>query len=195
MRLGFHKTLQKGFRRTGNPDLVNDISWYNSKSAFKSHVLGIIQDEFLFKHDDKSRYWYQVSKTKGLGELFILKFQHKLCFTEILKNQTLSESFMRGFQFRRVGWWIISAHQKLSEAFIKEFKDKVDWDTISIHQTLSESFIRKFQDKVDWDCISLYQKLGEPFIREFGSKINWRAIWCYQILSDSFKKEFGHTIN
>ncbi len=54
-------------------------------------------------------------------------------------------------------WEFISVHLKLSEPFIKEFKDKVDWFYISIHQKLSEPFIKEFYNKVYWYQILLYQ--------------------------------------
>jgi hypothetical protein len=68
-------------------------------------------------------------------------------------------------------WSCISHSQKLSEEFIREFKDKVDWFHISQYQKLSEEFIREFKDKVDWSYISQYQKLSESFIREFKIKL------------------------
>ena len=42
--------------------------------------------------------------------------------------------------------------------------DEVNWDKISAYQKLSEDFIREFKDKVNWDKISQYQKLSESFI-------------------------------
>jgi hypothetical protein len=50
-----------------------------------------------------------------------------------------------------VNWIYISYFQKLSEDFIREFKDKVSWDHISASQKLSEDFIRKFKYKVNID--------------------------------------------
>jgi hypothetical protein len=38
--------------------------------------------------------------------------------------------------------------QKLSEEFIKEFKNEVDWDFISKYQKLSEEFIKEFKNEV-----------------------------------------------
>jgi len=69
-------------------------------------------------------------------------------------------------------WEYISSYHKLSENFIKEFKDKVDWGYISRFQKLSENFVREFKDKVNWECISEYQKLSEDFYKEFKDKIN-----------------------
>ena len=50
--------------------------------------------------------------------------------------------------------------------------NNVNWDYISFSQKLSEDFIREFKDKVDWDYISYYQKLSQDFIREFKDKVN-----------------------
>ena len=41
--------------------------------------------------------------------------------------------------------------KKLSEDFIREFKEKVDWDNISQSQQLSEDFIKEFNLKIDND--------------------------------------------
>jgi hypothetical protein len=46
-------------------------------------------------------------------------------------------------------------YQKLSEAFIEKYKDRVDWDYISKHQKLSHDFIIKYKDKIYWNCIKL----------------------------------------
>ena len=90
-----------------------------------------------------------------------------------------------------VNWTLISKHQKLSEDFIREFKDEVAWTRISSYQKLSEEFIREFQDKVYWSHISSYQKLSESFIREFKDKVYWDNISDIQKLSDNFCKEFN----
>jgi hypothetical protein len=99
------------------------------------------------------------------------------------------------FQDNVLWWNSLCAHQKLSEDFIREFKDKVDWTYISIRQNLSEDFIREFQDKVDWDNISEFQKLSEDFIREFQNKVNWLYISEFQKLSEDFIREFQNKVN
>ena len=60
---------------------------------------------------------------------------------------------------------------KLSESFIRKFRDKVWWYNISYYQVLSEDFIREFKDKVDWRCISKKQNLSKDFKKEFKDKI------------------------
>ena len=68
-------------------------------------------------------------------------------------------------------WVDISAEQKLSEDFIREFKDYVSWFCISINQKLSEDFIREFKDYVDWGRILCHQSLSEDFIKEFEDRV------------------------
>ena len=106
----------------------------------------------------------------------------------ISARQKLSEDFIREFK-DNVDWYWVSSHQKLSESFIREFQDKVDWGRISITQKLSEDFIREFKNKADWVYISAYQ-LSESFIREFQDKVDWYCISRYQKLSNEFIEEF-----
>jgi len=115
-------------------------------------------------------------------------------WTSISHYYKLSEKFIREFK-DKVDWYYISEYQKLSEKFIREFKDNVYWYYISIYQKLSEKFIREFKDKVNWDAISIYQKLSEKFIREFKDKVNWHYISKYQKLSKKFIREFNINIS
>ena len=112
----------------------------------------------------------------------------------ISRYQKLSEDFIREFK-DEVNWVCISENQKLSEDFIREFKDKVNWFWISKYQKLSKDFIREFKDKVNWFWISKYQKLSEDFIREFQNEVDWGCISAYQKLSEDFIKEFNLKIN
>jgi hypothetical protein len=61
-------------------------------------------------------------------------------------------------------WGEISIRYKLTEDFIRKFKDNVNWSLISEYQKISESFIREFKDDVDWHCISVCHKLSEDFM-------------------------------
>jgi len=108
----------------------------------------------------------------------------------ISEYQKLSEDFIRKFR-NQLNWLDVCEYQQLSENFIREFQDRVDWYNISKYQQLSENFIREFQDRVDWYNISAYQKLSEDFIREFKYEIEWTDISKYQKLSPEFIKEFN----
>ena len=115
-------------------------------------------------------------------------------WTYVSYHYKLSDNFIREFK-DKVDWSQISVYQKLSEDFMREFKDELVWTNISIYQKLSENFIREFHDMVDWTAISKYQKLSENFIMEFSDMVDWCRISAHQKLSDSFICEFGNKIN
>ena len=123
-----------------------------------------------------------------------LDAQEKVNWDSVSANQKLSEDFIREFK-NKVHWAYISIHQTLSESFIREFEDKVNWKYISLSQKLSESFIREFQDKLNWNYISSNHRLSESFIREFKYKVDWYYISYNQTLSENFIREFKDKIN
>ena len=88
--------------------------------------------------------------------------------TIIMKNRLAYLNKELGTSYKllkEIDWYYISEYQKLSEDFIREFKDKVDWYYISQSQQLSEDFIREFKDKVNWNIYLFIKKLSEDFIR------------------------------
>jgi hypothetical protein len=91
-----------------------------------------------------------------------------------------------------VGFDYLSAYEKLSEDFIRKFKDKFDWRVLSYFQKLPEDLIREFKDKVDWMGVSVYQKLSEDFIEEFQDKVSWGHIASHQKVSKKFSEKFAY---
>jgi len=56
---------------------------------------------------------------------------------------------------KRMSWYDISETLRLSEDFIREFKDKMQWILICRNQTLSEEFILEHKEYIDeWDLWS-----------------------------------------
>jgi len=126
--------------------------------------------------------------------LYMIENNIAIDWYSISVQRKLSEEFIREFK-DNVVWYKILMYQKLSEEFIREFEDKIKWYPISRYQKLSEEFIREFEDKIDWYRVSRYQKLSEEFIREFEDKINWYEISMYQKLSEEFIREFKDKVN
>lgn len=79
--------------------------------------------------------------------------------------------------YKTLDWSWISEKHKLSESFIREFRNHVDWKVVSFKYILSESFIREFEDKVDWIGVSSHIGLSEDFIREYKHKIDFDSDW------------------
>jgi hypothetical protein len=47
-------------------------------------------------------------------------------------------------------WFKISRSGKLSEEFIREFKDIINWGNLCVNQVLSDDFLIEFQDNINW---------------------------------------------
>ncbi len=62
----------------------------------------------------------------------------------MIGNQIILYKFIK--TNKNVGLYSISFHYKLSENFIREFKNKVDWEEISMHQKLSENLNQNLND-------------------------------------------------
>jgi hypothetical protein len=90
-------------------------------------------------------------------------------WNSLLKDHLFSEEELRKIisHVNDIDWEIISSCQKLSEAFIEEFQDKIKFGTISKYQILSEVFIRKYKDVLDLKIVANHQKLTPEFIKEF----------------------------
>ncbi|GIX80294.1 uncharacterized protein CDAR_394051 [Caerostris darwini] len=159
---------------------TNDYSKSETQNMFFYSDTADTMDINKLKYDGMIEYWITANGQDYPEYHYKVNFPNKdynNAYTALLKEgyngkQTLSEAFIREFQ-DKVAWVNIPGNQKLSVDFIREFQDKVDWKEISEYQELSEDFIREFQDKVDWGNISgkRYQKLSEDFIREFQDKV------------------------
>jgi len=103
----------------------------------------------------------------------------KIGIYDILKKYTVSEEFLRHYIENRYiagpNWWPVHS-QKLSEQFIRDFRDKLDWLWICIHQNLTESFMREMKDYVRWNTAAEYQKMSSDFILEFVDRLNYYCL-------------------
>ena len=95
-------------------------------------------------------YWYYISQCQKLSEKFIEKYQDKINWNLISKNQNV----------------------KLSESLIEKYQDKINWNNISEYQLLSENFIKKYQDKINFSLLLKNKKILKNIIKEEIVKIN-----------------------
>jgi hypothetical protein len=155
------------------------------------NLVKLLYINFLYDNEIKkeSKILLDSFNKKHNKKLNTLPNKYNYFWNHISVFEKLSESFIRKFK-DKLDWSNISKFQKLSESFIKEYKHYVDWYNISKFQKLSESFIREFKDKIVWHVILKHQKLSENFIREFKDKVDWTYISSYQKLSDEFWEEF-----
>jgi hypothetical protein len=101
------------------------------------------------------------------------------------KKIKLSEKFIRKYK-DRLNIKALSESRKLSESFIRENIGEVCFNGISRKSELSESFMNKYKDKIDWYWISKSQSLSEQFIDENISSMSLYDILSKQPLSLNF---------
>jgi hypothetical protein len=58
----------------------------------------------------------------------------------------------------------------VSEAFLRDFKDRIDWRTVSMRQKISLEFVREFAHLIDWRYLSYNSHLTGDIIAEFRDK-------------------------
>jgi len=108
------------------------------------------------------------------------------------KSKNLKQFFYDKFIRNTIDYSFIEKYPELISLFKNSKKlnlDNLNLNYISYYGKLSESFIREFKDKVNWSIISPYQKLSEEFIREFRNRLDLDEIedsWNYK--DESFKK-------
>ena len=107
------------------------------------------------------------------------RLTHKIGMYDILKRYTVSEEFLRYYIENRYiagpNWWPVY-RQKLSEQFMRDFRDRIDWMSICICQNLTESFMREMKDYVKWNYAAENQKMSKDFIIEFHDRINYYCL-------------------
>ena len=110
-----------------------------------------LSEDFVRKY--KSVWnWKGVGQVKQFTEPFLREFENKWDWNwNIAHCQRVSEAFIRDFahKFSESGWSNISQMQTLSEDFMREFADKLDWMYIFKHQKLSDAFKKEFKHKLD----------------------------------------------
>ena len=87
-------------------------------------------------------------------------------------------------------WYHLSGNRKLSEKFMREFKDELYWKPISRKQVLSEDFIREFKDYIDWQYASYCQNLSTAFLIEFKKEIHWNDYFYELEIEFEFMKQY-----
>jgi len=90
---------------------------------------------------------------------------------------------------RKSDWMMISTF-KLSEDFVRKFKNYICWKTYTKNPNITIDIIREFKDYIDWYTMSKYVKLSEEFIREFKGYVSWQVISSDKKLSEDFLNDF-----
>lgn len=139
----------------------------------------ILSENYIRENEDKLN-WVLLSKWQRMSEDFMREFQDKLHWKNITRHQEISDDFMCEFE-DKIDWRYLAKdiHNGFSEKLFRKINsiapELINWKEIS-KEKLSENFIREFKDKVHWGNISEYQELTDDFIDEFADVVNWRFI-------------------
>ena len=114
-----------------------------------------ITDKLFFYNNEGRLDWEKVSNHKNLTEVALKRCPDRLNWTAVCKNSIINEDLLEElYQYLDLGEVVV--HQKLSEKFIvNHMKDlKIFMEDICDSQKLTESFIREYKDIVDWRAVS-----------------------------------------
>ena len=76
-------------------------------------------------------------------------------------------------------WEEITVHSKLSEDFIREYKEKLNLSSVIYHQKVSKDFLREIMlecDDIFWRNFSSSDSINNTYFNEFKHKIHWTNI-------------------
>lgn len=107
---------------------------------------------------------------------------------KILRNEDLDEKFFDFFMYDtdlNINKYVLSQFVKLSENFIRKYKNDVIWTRISHHQKLSIDFIIEFENEICFYDLSYNKYLDLNIIRLYPSKIEYNNIF-YAIETNVF---------
>jgi len=127
-----------------------------------------------------------------LSQDFIKKYINDSNYSyKISLNKNLSEELITDLDDAKINWDNYFSTHKLSEDFIRKFKDKVSWTTIINTQDLSEDFLMEFKDEIKWHDIitEVYKNLPKNIIENIKNNIKWDDIFYYTLTEwDEIKK-------
>lgn len=153
-----------------------------------------LTDDIIEEFIDNIDFSSLIGNKTILSEYIIEKYSNKIDKYTLFSKQYFSEDFLN----KHTDWWLydslvcnaVISHQKVSENFIRTYKDKLKWSAVTKYQTMSEDFIKEMRDYVDWDLVLDYQKLSLDFICKMKYYFNETQI----ILSENIPAEYKEVI-
>ncbi len=90
-----------------------------------------------------------------------------------------------------------SMHEKRGTkaySFVEEFIENISWSYVFFcnKNKLSEDFIREFKDKIDWSLIGYSQDLSEDFIYDFKDRLHLPYLIKRNVITEHRLKELEY---
>lgn len=151
--------------------------------------------ESFIREFDENLNWKAISNSQELAKDFIREHAKKIYWRCILQHFKFDVDFldeMSSYFITPIEWGAVCEYQKLDQKFIDKYADYlIGNEQLISKQRLSEEFMRLWRNKLNWYHLIANQKLSESFIEENIDRIgSWRAVFKYQKhLSPTFKKK------
>ena len=151
-----------------------------------------LSDDIIEEFIDKIDFRLLIGNKTILSEYIIEKYSNKINKNTLFWKQYFSEDFL----CKHTDWWLydsadcyaVTSHQKLSENFLRTYKDNLNWSSVTKYQTMSEDFIKEMRDYVDWDLVLDYQKLSLEFISKMKYYFNEAQILLNENIPAEYKE-------
>lgn len=137
-----------------------------------------LTEQFIEENKDDLN-WKHIVKWIDLSEPFIEKFADRLTWDYILLYQTqITDEFILKHKNDFKHWDYLGVYRETSIDLAYKILDKINWPAYSAEGKMSEDFMREFKDKLDWTRVTMgyANRFSDQFIREMKDYINWYYI-------------------
>lgn len=137
-----------------------------------------ISNTNFLKQIDSLQYEYELEDFLCHYKLTKDQIEYLYCINKVKKAILfLTQKINEDFVLEHLETFnLAEKYSKLSESFLREFKDDLNWETICKYQQLSEQFMRENKDNLDWKSVSEYQNISYKFIKEFRNNLDWELL-------------------
>lgn len=148
-------------------------------------------EDFIREHKDELN-WTKLAKKVTLSEQFIEEMINYVDWKSIFLYQPVSEDFIERHIEKLTNFDLICAHRLPSIEFVERHKLCFHWGMLS-QQKLTDEFLRAFRDDVDWRLYTIHNcyDFTESFMREFKDYIDWMCLMDRITLSNDMKREIA----
>lgn len=107
---------------------------------------GVMTDAFIMRFDTRMDF-VLLSENYVFGPELLRIYQHRVVWASVLRKSQYPESFLREMvpNFHDC-WFIVCKYQRLSEAFIHDYADRVDWEYVQKYQHVSREFLQRHRE-------------------------------------------------
>jgi hypothetical protein len=175
-------------------DRIYGDETFSNEIEFKEQVIKILTKSNNLTNN--AEVFFERKDGKSYSDTFDFNFINKDLSKEQLEEykNKIEKSKRLKDKFNRLNWELILCNtpHKLSEDFIRVFKEYIGWVYISRYcEELSKEFIQEFKNEIVWDDYLFNHKLSEDYIKNNLMEIikENSALLRYIFFSQKFSNE------